>query len=101
LLSALRGGAAVIDRWTVLGDVHDMLFRDKAFNYVICSYLLEHVECPIRAIRELERVGQKGNFEVPFEGAQKINDFPSHLWYVHSEDGMLVFTVKHSQVFDP
>ncbi|MCJ7660957.1 MAG: class I SAM-dependent methyltransferase [Anaerolineales bacterium] len=95
-----EGGHAVIDRWTILGDVQDMPFRDKAFDYVICSHLLEHVENPNCAIQELERVGKRGYIEVPFEGAQKLIDFPSHLWYVHSEEGTLVFTAKQSQVFD-
>ena len=96
-----EGGAAVVDRWMVVGNVQDMPFRDKVFDYAICSHLLEHVEHPDQAISELQRVAKRGYIEVPFEGAQKLYDFPSHLWYVHSQDGKLVFTAKQSTVFDP
>lgn len=95
-----EGGAAVVDRWMVVGDAQDMPFRDKVFDYAICSHLLEHVEYPDQAISELQRVAKRGYIEVPFEGAQKLHDFSSHLWYVHSEDGKLVFTAKQSTAFD-
>lgn len=97
----IGGGAAIIDRWFVQGNVEKMPFRDHAFDYVICSHLLEHVQHPDRALQELVRVSKRGYIEVPFEGSQKLNDFPSHLWYIHEDHGSLIFSAKQQQVFDP
>jgi len=96
-----KGSSAVIDRWMVAGDLEDMPFRDKAFDYVVCSHVLEHVTHPGQAISELQRVAERGYIEVPFEGAQKLFDFPAHLWHIHSEDDKLTFTAKQSVAFDP
>src|SRR5262245_3540808 len=40
----------------VLTDIHDLGFRDKAFDFVYCSHVLELVEDPLRACAEIMRV---------------------------------------------
>ena len=97
-----RSGAsgARIDRPMFDADASDMPFADKVFDYAICSHTLEHVERPDLVIAELTRVANAGYIEVPEAASAKIVDFPSHLWWVTLEDGVLVFTAKTAPFFD-
>jgi SAM-dependent methyltransferase len=97
-----RSGAAAarVDRPMFDADAADMPFADKVFDYVICSHVLEHVEHPDRVVAELSRVAKAGYVEVPEAASAKIVDFPSHLWWVTEEDGILVFTAKTTPYFD-
>ena len=92
--------AARIDRPLFDADAADMPFGDKVFDYVICSHVLEHVERPDAVVAELARVAKAGYIEVPEASSAKIVDFPSHLWWVTLEDGVLVFTAKSQPYFD-
>ena len=60
----------------IVGDIHHMPFADNSLDAVICESVLEHVEDPIRAARELYRVLKPGGYcfvYVPF------------LYYYHAE----------------
>jgi SAM-dependent methyltransferase len=92
--------AARVDRPMFDADAADMPFADKVFDYAICSHVLEHVEHPDVVIAELTRVAKAGYIEVPEAASAKIVDFPSHLWWVTQEDGVLVFTAKTTAYFD-
>jgi SAM-dependent methyltransferase len=92
--------AARVDRPLFDADAAEMPFADKVFDYVICSHVLEHVERPDAVIAELTRVAKAGYIEVPEAASAKIVDFPSHLWWVTLDDGMLVFTAKNEPYFD-
>jgi SAM-dependent methyltransferase len=92
--------AARVDRPLFDADAADMPFADHAFDYAICSHVLEHVERPDAVIAELTRVAKAGYIEVPEAASAKIVDFPSHLWWVTLEDGVLVFTAKTAPYFD-
>ncbi len=55
-------------------DVHNLKFKDNTFDIVVCNAILEHVEYPSKAIKELYRVLKKDGLiwvEVPFS-------FPYH-----------------------
>ena len=97
-----RSGAAAarVDRPLFDADAADMPFADKVFDYVVCSHVLEHVDRPDDVIAELTRVARAGYIEVPEAASAKIVDFPSHLWWVTLDDGVLVFTAKSSAHFD-
>ena len=92
--------AARVDRPLFDADAADMPFADKVFDFVICSHVLEHVEQPDWVISELTRVAKAGYIEVPSAASAKIVDFPSHLWWVTLEDGVLLFTAKTAAYFD-
>jgi SAM-dependent methyltransferase len=81
-------------------DAAAMPFADQVFDYAICSHVLEHVEHPDAVIAELARVAKAGYIEVPEAASAKIVDFPSHLWWVTLDDGVLVFTAKSAAFFD-
>lgn len=56
-------------------------FRDKAFDYVICAQVLEHVphqELPV-LISEINRVGSRSYIEVPRPVFDLVYDFDVHL----------------------
>lgn len=100
---AQRSGreSARISRPLFHGDAGDMPFADGAFDYVVCSHLLEHVLDPAAVISEMMRVGRAGYIEVPEAASAKIVDFPTHLWWVRLIDGVLDFEPKTTRSFDP
>lgn len=81
-------------------DASNMPFRDGAFDYTICSNLLEHVPDPAAVIEELMRVSRAGYIEVPEAASAKIVDFPSHVWWCRMQGGTLVFEPKNKRFFD-
>jgi SAM-dependent methyltransferase len=46
-------------------DIERLPFADKTYDFVFCSHVLEHLEDPAQAMRELMRVGKRGYLEVP------------------------------------
>ncbi len=101
--AAQRSGydKARVTRPLFYGDASAMPFRDGAFDYVICSHLLEHVTDPGAVMREMMRVGRAGYIEVPEAASAKIVDFPTHLWWCRLVDGCLDFEAKRGPAFDP
>jgi SAM-dependent methyltransferase len=91
---------ARVDRPLFDADAAHLPFSDGAFDYVICSHMLEHVVDPGAVIDELVRVAQAGYIEVPEASSAKIIDFPSHLWWCRLDDGVLVFQAKTTPWFD-
>ncbi len=62
----------------IVGDVHNMPFDDNSIDAIICMAVLEHVENPIKAYKEIYRVLKPGGYVfiyVPF------------LYYYHAEKG--------------
>lgn len=105
--SAQRSGRkhARVSRPLFDADAADMPFADGAFDYAVCSNLLEHVTDPEGVARELQRVARAGYIEVPEAASAKIVDFPSHLWWCRLDEEdpagpTLVFTAKNAPYFD-
>lgn len=79
----------------ILCDLAHLPFRDQAFAYVIASHVLEHVEDPIRAARELERVAHAGYIETPSALMEYVEPHRAyHRWSVLREGGALVFVPR-------
>jgi len=78
-------------------DVENLPFKDKAFDFVFCAHLLEHVENPDKAIRELTRVAKRGYIEVPNGIVDMLAPFPPHLWFCNHENGVLQFYRKEKE----
>ena len=85
-----RGGSIVTDRPIVEADGQFLPFADSAFDYVICSHVLEHVEDPAQLIAELERVACRGYIETPSEIGERIYGWHYHNWVVNLVDGCLM-----------
>jgi SAM-dependent methyltransferase len=66
-------------------DLQAMPFADKAYDFVFCSHVLEHLDEPGRAIRELTRVGRRGYIEVPTRISDVMFNFTRipqhHRWH--------------------
>ena len=97
-------GSTRVTRPLFVADAADMPFADHAFDYVICSHVLEHVPDPAAVIAELTRVARAGYIEVPEAASCKIIDFPSHLWWCRLDESTspptLVLTAKDAPYFD-
>jgi len=63
-------------------------FKDKEFDFVIASHVLEHVEDPQFFIKELERVSAKGYIELPtiLEDNLVFENKNDHLWHMEFDD---------------
>lgn len=62
----------------IIGDIHNLPLADNSYDAIICSAVLEHVENPIQAFKEMYRVLKSGGYlyvYVPF------------LYYYHAEKG--------------
>jgi SAM-dependent methyltransferase len=77
---------------TVCG-VEQMPFEDKYFDFVYCSHVLEHVDDPIQACREIMRVGKRGYIETPTMMKDALFAWAKgmHKWGVSAVRGTLVF----------
>jgi ubiquinone/menaquinone biosynthesis C-methylase UbiE len=70
-------------------------FGDKEFDFVYCSHVLEHVQDPEAACRELMRIGKRGYIECPTRGKDTFfatAKASNHLWAVECLNGELIFT---------
>ena len=79
-------------------------FKDKEFDFVISSHVIEHVEDVEFFIKELERISSKGYIELPSRLGdnlvfENVND---HIWWFNYDDvnNRLVVS-KKNQLMDP
>ncbi len=63
-------------------------FKDKEFDFVIASHVIEHVEDVAFFIKELERISIKGYIEVPstLEDNLVFENKNDHLWHLEFDD---------------
>jgi uncharacterized protein YbaR (Trm112 family)/SAM-dependent methyltransferase len=88
------------DRPTVLGFVEQLPFRDKVFDFVIASHVLEHSRDPEQFIAELQRVAKAGYIEVPDAFFERINPLLDHHLEITQRDGRLMIRKKAAPVVD-
>jgi SAM-dependent methyltransferase len=101
-----RGGNALIvpaQAKLILGEATVLPFSTASFDFVYASHVLEHVEDPAEACRELMRVAKAGYIETPspfLEQGLAFRDETSpdhwfHRWFVFApSSGLLVFEPK-------
>lgn len=97
------------DSWVIwdICDRHQWPYKDKEFDFVICSHLLEDVRDPLWVCSELKRVGKAGYIETPSRGSESVigqdlgspfckqyAGFWHHRWIVELENNELLFTFK-------
>jgi len=63
-------------------------FKDKEFDFVIASHVMEHVDDIDYFIKELERVSAKGYIELPtiLEDNLVFENKKDHLWHMEFDD---------------
>ena len=79
-------------------------FRDKEFDFVIASHVIEHVEDVNFFIKELERVSSKGYIELPtsLEDNLVFENKNDHLWHMEFNDiDQKLLITKRIQYIEP
>lgn len=90
-----------MDRPTVLAFAEKLPFKDKEFDFVIASHVLEHSLDPIRFLDEMQRVSRAGYIEVPDAFMERINPYPDHRLEITVRNGKLVIRKKKAWQVDP
>jgi SAM-dependent methyltransferase len=74
-------------------DVETIPFADKTFDFTLCAHVLEHVNDPIRACRELQRVSRAGYIETPTLLKDALFGWAKglHKWHITRIANRLVF----------
>lgn len=75
-------------------------FRDREFDYVICSHVLEHVPDPAAFLAEVFRVAPRGYIEYPLVTYEYLYNYRVHLNLLHFVDGRLLFMPKSATALD-
>jgi SAM-dependent methyltransferase len=68
-------------------------FKEKEFDFIICSHVLEHLDDPVRVCAEFSRIAKAGYIEVPNYSVDLFirNNDVIHKWLC-AHPGPLVFT---------
>jgi len=94
------GDSMMIDRPTVFGDAQRMPFKNKAFDFIVASHILEHMSEPEKFLKELQRVGKAGYIETPNAIFERFQPYDIHCLEVMSVDGVLHIHKKRQPVED-
>ena len=94
------GESMMIDRPAVFGDASRMPFKDKAFDFVIASHILEHMAEPEVFLKELQRVGKAGYIETPNALFERLHPYNIHCLEVIEKDDVLHILKKRCHVED-
>jgi len=91
-----RAGKLIKDkRPFILCDIENMPFKNKEFDFIYCSHVLEHTQDPGRACREIMRVGKKGYIETPTRTSDILFNIGRgknhHRWHIVKINNGLVF----------
>ena len=80
-------------------------FKDKEFDFVIASHVLEHVTDPIFFLSEIQRVSSHGGYiEVPtkLEDNLVFENKKDHLWHIdYDDDDNKLLISKKQNYFEP
>ncbi len=84
----------VVDRAFVCGDAEALPFRDKAFDCLLTSHMVEHLRDPARFLSEASRVARFGLIVTPSPECEQLFGSEKHLWLVGTDGIGLVLTAK-------
>ncbi|MCM0605506.1 MAG: class I SAM-dependent methyltransferase [Xanthomonadaceae bacterium] len=90
-----------VDRPFVLGFVENLPFKDKSFDFVIASHVLEHSKDPEKFLSELMRVSKGGYIEVPDAFMERINPYEDHRLEIYEEQKQLIIRKKAQWKLEP
>jgi uncharacterized protein YbaR (Trm112 family) len=86
----------IADRPMVYGTVEKLPFKNKTFDFIIASHVLEHMAEPDKMLSELQRVGKAGYIETPDAFMEMICPYTFHRLEVTDIDDKLYITKKPS-----
>lgn len=74
-----------LPHFILVKDIYHLPFKDKQFDYVLCSHTIEHIDCPQAFFRELQRVGRHITLVTPpLWDLIAVFNFLVHKWIVIS-----------------
>lgn len=77
-------------------DIEKLPFKDKKYDFVFCSHVIEHLDNPGKAMRELMRVSKRGYLEVPTRLSDVMFNFTRlkdhHRWHSVRQGPTLLLT---------
>ena len=79
-------------------------FKDKEFDFVIASHVIEHVEDFEFFIKELERISSKGYIELPsrLEDNLVFENKADHIWwFIYDDINNKLLASKRNQIIEP
>ena len=79
-------------------------FKDKEFDFVIASHVIEHIDNFEFFIKELERISSKGYIELPSRLGDNLvfENKNDHIWWFYFDDTANKLIVsKKNQLIDP
>ena len=79
-------------------------FKDKEFDFVIASHVIEHVDDFEFFIKELERISSKGYIELPSRMGDNLvfENKNDHIWWFYFDDTINKLVVsKKNQLIEP
>ena len=79
-------------------------FKDKEFDFVIASHVIEHVEDFEFFIKELERVSLKGYIELPSRLGDNLvfeNKTDHVWWFLYDDANNKLVASKRNQIIEP
>ena len=79
-------------------------FKDKEFDFVIASHVIEHVEDFEFFIKELERISSKGYIELPSRLGDNLvfeNKNDHVWWFCYDDNTNQLIASKKNQLIDP
>ena len=88
------------DRPLVLGFVEKLPFKDRSFDFVIASHVLEHSAQPEQFLAVLQRVAKAGYIEVPDAFMERINPYTDHRLEITCRDDKLIIRKKPGQIVE-
>ncbi len=89
-----------VDRPFVFGFLERLPFKDRVFDFVVASHVLEHSPAPERALAEMQRVARAGYIEVPDAFMERVNPYKDHRAEITVRQGRLVIRKKRNWVVD-
>ena len=84
----------IVDRPMVISQVENLPFKNKAFDFVIASHVLEHSPFPEKFLSELQRVAKAGYIEVPDAFMERLTNYTFHRMEISNENNKLIIKKK-------
>ena len=82
-----------LPNFILIKNIYKLPFKNKQFNYVLCSHTIEHVDDPIQFYKELKRVGKNVVLVIPpLWDICAAFDITVHKWL------FLTFKKKHAEL---
>jgi hypothetical protein len=88
------------DRPFVFGFIENLPFKDRSFDFLIASHVLEHSTSPEKSLVEFQRVAKAGYIEVPDALFERLFPYRDHRLEITVRDRRLMIRKKAAWLVD-